>query len=111
LLLVQSFWNGVDEENHLWIPASDYGADRLSPASPDRPLVRVSGGTFFGECGGYCKTSIHIEPSRMTFIASAWDLSLPTYRQYTYGGNNWSSLLGAVDWSVFSELPECHRVP
>jgi len=96
----------VDEGEHLWVPASDYGADRLSPTSPDRPLVRVSGGTFFGECEGYCKTSIHIEPTRTTFTASALDQSVPTYRQYAYGPNNWSSIADMVDWNVFSELPE-----
>ena len=101
----------VDEGEHLWVPASDYGADRLSPTSPDRPLVRVSGGTFFGECEGYCKTSIHIEPTRTTFTASALDQSVPTYRQYAYGPNNWSSIADMVDWNVFSELPEIVGCP
>ena len=101
----------LDNQNHLWIPAFDYGADRLTPTAPDRPVVRVSGGTFFGECGGYCKMSIHVEPTRMTFIASAWDLSLPTYRQYTYGANNWSGLLGVVNWDAFSEMPEVIGCP
>jgi len=101
----------VDKGDHLWIPASDYGADRLSPASPGRPLVRVSGGTFFGECEGYCKTSIHVEPTRTTFTASALDQSVPTYRQYAYGANNWSSIADTVDWNAFSELPEIVGCP
>ena len=101
----------VDDEGHLWIPAFDYGADRLAPSEPESPVVNVSSGVFYGECGGYCKTSIHLEPNRKTFIASAWDHSLPTYRQYTYGGNDWTRILATIDCDTFVALPETIGCP
>ncbi len=101
----------IDQGGHLWVPAFDYGADRLGPMLPERPLVRVSSGTFFGECEGYCKTSVHVEPTRTTFVASTWDQSLPTYRQYSWGRDQWSTLLSLVDWDTFSDLPEVIGCP
>ena len=38
----------------------------------------ISSGTFFGECGGYCKNEIEIRKNKVTFTASGWDsLSYP----------------------------------
>jgi hypothetical protein len=101
----------IDDENHLWIPAFDYGADRLSPHEIQAPVVRVAGGSTFGECLGYCDNSIYVEPNRTAFVAVARDGSYPPYRQYTYGGTGWNDLLKAVDWDTFSQLPETMGCP
>ena len=101
----------IDEDNHLWIPAFDYGADRLAPNEVQAPVVRVAGGSFFGECLGYCDNSIYVEPNRTAFVAIARDGSYPPYKQYTYGGSDWSELLRLIDWDTFSQLPETIGCP
>lgn len=101
----------IDDENHLWIPAFDYGADRLAPNEIQVPIVRVAGGSTFGECLGYCDNSIYVEPNRTAFVAIARDGSYPPYKQYTYGGASWSDLLNAINWNTFSQLPETIGCP
>lgn len=102
----------IDDEGHLWTPAGVYGADRVAPAPPADTPVRVSGGTSFGECIGYCRTATHVEPNRTTFTAATWDRSLPPWTQSEYGGgDDWRALLAGLDLEAFFALPETLGCP
>ncbi|MDG1889924.1 MAG: beta-propeller domain-containing protein [Verrucomicrobiota bacterium] len=96
----------IDQEKHLWIPAMDYGTDRIPPGEPGQSIVSISTGSSFGECLGYCETSLHVEPNRLTFQARAPDQSLPTFRQSDYGNSDWNRLIPLIDWKAFLEISE-----
>jgi hypothetical protein len=91
------------------------GCDKAQNENAESPDY-VMYGTSFGECLGYCRKSIKIEPESITFTKSGWNIDsiLPEQSETdNFTTENWEKLTNSIDFEAFLALdpiigcPDC----
>ena len=69
----------------------------------DSPISKISSGTSFGECIGYCQRELIIQEGQVSYVASGYDiLNFPELQTDTaFSAQAWEDLVALVD---FDEL-------
>lgn len=100
LLLCCLFLSSCDNDSS---PMCNCGASKIV----------VKGGTFFGECAGYCKTEIEICKTSVVFTASSWnDPDFPdTSISGTVSGEEWNLVVDAIDMELLLEFEDVIGCP
>lgn len=91
------------------ILASGCGKDDTSYTccNPDSDEFVVSYGTSFGECIGYCKTSLTVTENKVTLTKSGWEDTVKTIVvRKEIAPEKWDSLMSLLQIDAISNLPE-----
>ncbi len=75
-------------------------------------IIKIKYGTSFGECIGYCKKDILLEPGNITYTRSGWQDTIETNTcSETLAGESWNILKTGIDTLQFFELSEIFGCP
>ena len=75
-------------------------------------VTRISRGTSFGECIGYCRTQLDVTPTQVTVTQLSWDPhSPPLVSNGPSSGQTWTELTGAFAGSGFQGLQATYGCP
>ena len=78
------------------------------------PVIAVEYGKSFGQCLGYCVTSVKIEQSEVYFTASGWTV-LDKVPDIELTGalppDQWNNLVSKIDFLVFRNMDEVIGCP
>lgn len=79
----------------------------------DATPTKISSGTSFGECFGYCLREIEISSDRLVYFASSWDtVNYPTLdTSAVITSTEWNDLLALVDLSVMQSYEDVIGCP
>jgi hypothetical protein len=79
----------------------------LSTTGRAEKIVSIKSGTYFGECVGYCQTSLEITEREVVYTEYSTDKSKAprTYRRNTTP-DEWTQILKSVSLNHFFTLPQ-----
>lgn len=81
--------------------------DSYTCCDPDSEKFEVSYGTSFGQCIGYCKSSITITEEKITLTKSGWEDTVKTVIQSkSIEPEKWDSLLTILNIDDLANCPE-----
>lgn len=81
---------------------------------PDEQVMEITGGTSFGECFGYCATTVNFELAQLSFerfsLVESDDFP-PKSCEFGLTSSEWAQLKESVDLSYFFEIEETIGCP
>ncbi|MGE0160740.1 MAG: hypothetical protein AB7T31_15150 [Gemmatimonadales bacterium] len=88
------------------------GVGNQTEAPVDPAAVRISGGTSFGMCAGYCVTELRLDSLSLTLVETSWRTDLPERtRTIPLERSAWEHLQALVDTAAFRRLEGVHGCP
>jgi hypothetical protein len=78
----------------------------------DKDSLKISYGTSFGFCIGYCKKEISISSNQIKYTKSGWQDSVKTKTCTSpLNDKEWSALVNSIDYKEFDKLEEIIGCP
>lgn len=90
-----------------------FGCTTPKPVVSEDQVIRVTHGTNFGHCRGYCRKEVVFKKGQMEYIESSVDSEKnpPKKESFDLSAANWKNITDKIDWTKFNNLQESYGCP